>query len=57
MPRTEMLFKEMMFNPQVANDLTVIGPKNLSISEPVRLRMNTYLFNVGVEARRGSTRC
>ena len=51
--RTEMLFKEMMFNPQVANDLTVIGPKNLSVSEPVRLRMNTYLFNVGVEALGG----
>jgi len=48
--RTEMLFKEMMFNPQVAKDLTATGTKNLSISEPVRNRLNTYLFNVGVEA-------
>ena len=48
--RSEMIFKEMMFDPRLAADLTTTGPAPLSISSPVLRRVNTYLFNVGVEA-------
>ena len=48
--RTEALFKEMMFNPAIADDLVAKAPRDLSVTPQVQRRINTYLFNVGIEA-------
>jgi len=51
--RADALFREMMFNPDLARTLTTEGPAPLSVSEPVGRRINAYMFNLGVDYGEG----
>lgn len=49
--RADALFREMMFNPEIAKLLATEGGENVpafGISEPLKRRLNTYLFNLGI---------
>ena len=47
--RSDALFREMMFNPDMARALTAEGPTNLSIPAPIARRLNAFLFSLGVD--------
>jgi len=51
--RADALFREMMFNPDLARTLTTEGPSPLAVSEPIGRRINAYMFNVGVDYGEG----
>jgi hypothetical protein len=51
--RADALFREMMFNPDLARTLTTEGPAPLAVSEPIGRRINAYMFNVGVDYGEG----
>jgi hypothetical protein len=46
--RADALFKEMMFNPEVAKLLVKEGPQDFSITPETNRKINTILFNIGV---------
>jgi len=46
--RADALFKEMMFNPEVAKLLVKEGPQDFSITPETNRAINTILFNIGV---------
>ena len=47
--RTDALFREMMFDPEIAKMLTAEGSTNLSIPPQVQRRLNAFLFQLGVD--------
>lgn len=50
--RSDALFREMMFNPELAKTLATEGGESiapLGISEPLKRRLNLYMFNIGVD--------
>jgi len=56
--RSDALFREAMFDPDIAKLLTTEGGESvgpLSISEPLKRRLNTFLFNIGVDYGDGIT--
>ena len=46
--RADALFKEMMFNPEVAKLLVKEGPQDFSITPETNRAINSILFNIGV---------
>ena len=46
--RADALFKEMMFDPDVAKALVKEGPENFSITPESNRQINSILFNMGV---------
>ena len=56
--RSDALFREAMFDPDIARLLTTEGGESvppLGISEPNKRRLNAFLFNIGVDYGDGIT--
>ncbi len=56
--RSDALFREAMFDPDIARLLTTEGSESvppLGISEPNKRRLNAFLFNIGVDYGDGIT--
>ena len=56
--RSDTLFREAMFNPDIAKLLATEGGDSvppLGASEPNKRKINTYLFNIGVDYGEGVT--
>ena len=56
--RSDALFREAMFNPEIAKLLVAEGGESvppLGISQPNLRRINTYLFNVGIDYGEGTS--
>ena len=56
--RSDALFREAMFDPNIAKLLTTEGGESvppLGISEPNKRKINTFLFNIGIDYGDGIT--